>query len=249
MAQQHLDRPDIDARFEQVGRKTVAQRMDAVAMRDPRALLRMLGDLLGRADGHRPLGIASWKHPGGWPVQVPVGAQFRQQAGGEERIAILAAFALLDAEQPALTFAIRELQPHDVTDAQARGIRSQQEDAVPGILRMREQPLEFLDAQNLWQLRGSRPRWEVEVEDIPAQGLGIEELQPSRGLIAGTPGQAPLDEEVGQVGTNLLWTEASPERSGRTWLSQRQRSHRPFGFSGLAAAIAYHGSSWHVAGS
>jgi hypothetical protein len=28
MAQEHLDRPDIDARFEEVGRKTVAQGMD-----------------------------------------------------------------------------------------------------------------------------------------------------------------------------------------------------------------------------
>jgi hypothetical protein len=57
MAQEHLDGPDIDARFEQVGRKTVAQRMNPVAVRDPRALLGMIGDLLGRADGHRPLGI------------------------------------------------------------------------------------------------------------------------------------------------------------------------------------------------
>ena len=56
MAQEHLDRPDIDARFEQVGRKTVAQRMDTLAVRDPRALLDMIVDLLGRADGHRPLG-------------------------------------------------------------------------------------------------------------------------------------------------------------------------------------------------
>src|SRR5215510_6056120 len=208
MAQQHLDRPDIDARFEQVGRTTVAPRMEPVAMRDPRALLRMIGELLRRADGPRPLGIASCKPPGGWPGQAPGGAQFRQQAGGEPSIAILAAFPLLDAEQHALTFAIRELQPHDFTDAQARGIRSHQEDAVPGILRRREQPLEFLDAQNLWQLRWSRPWWEVEVEDIPAQGFGIEELQPSSGLIAGTPGQGPLDEEMVQVGTNLLWTQA-----------------------------------------
>ena len=77
---------------------------------------------------------------------------------------------------------------------------------MPGILRRREQPLEFLDAQNLWKLRWSRLRGEMEMEDIPAQSLGIEELQPSSGLIAGTPGQAPLDDELVQGGTNLLWT-------------------------------------------
>ena len=63
MAQQHLDRPDIDPRFEQVGRKTMAQRMDAVAVRDPRSPLRMIVDLLGRADGHRRMGIEARKQP------------------------------------------------------------------------------------------------------------------------------------------------------------------------------------------
>jgi hypothetical protein len=56
----------------------------------------------------------------------------------EQGIAILAAFSLLDTEQPALTFDIGALQPHDCTDAQARGVRGHQEDAVPGILRRRE---------------------------------------------------------------------------------------------------------------
>ena len=32
VAQEPLDRPDIDARFEEVGRKTMAERMDAVAV-------------------------------------------------------------------------------------------------------------------------------------------------------------------------------------------------------------------------
>jgi hypothetical protein len=184
------------------------QRMDTLTVRDPRALLRMRGDLLGRADGHRPMGLESRKQPWGWPVEFPIRAQFGQQAGGEESIAILAAFALLDAEQQALTFAIRELQPDDCTDAQTSGIRGHQEDAVPGMLRMREQALEFLDAQDLWELRPPRAWWEVEAEDIPAQGLCREELQPRSRLMAGTPCQAPLDEEVVQGGTHLLWTQA-----------------------------------------
>ena len=70
-------------------------------------------------------------------------------------------------------------QPDDFADAQASGIGGHQEDAVPRILRTREQALEFLDAQDLGELRPPRPWWEVEVEDIPAQGLRIEELQPA----------------------------------------------------------------------
>jgi hypothetical protein len=152
MPQEHLDRPDIDTRCAQVGRTAVAQRMNTMAVRDPSALLRLRVDLLRRTDGHRLLGIASRQQPGGWPVEAPVGAQLGQQTGGEQGRAIRAAFPLLDAEQHALTFNIRALQPHDFTDAQARGIRGHQEDTVPGILRLGEQALEFLDAQDLGEL-------------------------------------------------------------------------------------------------
>ena len=208
VAQQHLDRPDVGPGFEQVSRETMAERMDALAVRDPSALLRMVADLLGRADGHWRVRIESRKHPRGWPVAFPVGAQFGQKTGREQGVAILPPFALFDAEQPAITFDIREPQPDDFADAQASGIRGHQEDAVPRILRLREQALEFLDAQDPWELRPSRPWWEVEVEDIPPQGLRREELQPCGRLIAGTPRQAPLDQEVVQRCTNLLWTQA-----------------------------------------
>jgi hypothetical protein len=46
------------------------------------------------------------------------------------------------------------------------------------------------------------------VEDIPAKGLSLAELQPRSRLMAGTPRQAPLDEEMVQGGANLLWTQA-----------------------------------------
>jgi hypothetical protein len=152
VAQEHLDRPDIDARFEEVGRKTMAERMDAVAVRHPRTLLRMLVDFLGRADGPRHGGIKARKQPRAWPVALPVGAQFGQQTGREESGALLPPFALFDAEQQAITFDIRKPQPDDFTDPQARSIRGQQEDAVPRIPRMREQALEFLNAQDLGEL-------------------------------------------------------------------------------------------------
>src|SRR5439155_19008119 len=66
VAQQHLDRPDVSTGFEQVRRETMAERMDAVAVRNPRALLRMIVDCLGCADGHRRVRIASREQPRGW---------------------------------------------------------------------------------------------------------------------------------------------------------------------------------------
>ena len=85
------------------------------------------------------------------------------------------------------------------------------------------------------------------MEDIPAQGLGREELQPCGRLIAGTPRQAPLDEEVVQVRTNLLWTQAV--RGALVELGQAGHSGDIglLASSGPAAAIAYRGSSGHVA--
>lgn len=177
-------------------------------MRDPRGPLRVRGDFLRRADGQRPVGIAARQQPRGWPVEFPGGTPFGQQAGGEQRGTILAPFAWLDADQPPITFDIRALEPDDCADTQARGIGGHQEDTVPRILGVREQALEFLDAQDPWELRSPCAWWESEVEDIPAQSLGREELQPRSRLIAGTPCQASLDEEVVQVGTNLLWIQA-----------------------------------------
>jgi hypothetical protein len=58
---------------------------------------------------------------------------------------------------------------------------------VPRIFGAREQALAFFDAQDLWELQPPRPWWEVAVEDIPTERLGLEELEPRRRLIAGTP--------------------------------------------------------------
>jgi len=52
--------------------------------------LRYLVDFLGGADGHRRVGIEARKQPRGWPVELPVGAQFGQEAGGEQRVAVAA---------------------------------------------------------------------------------------------------------------------------------------------------------------
>ena len=61
MAEQHLDRPDVDPRFQEVRRETMAERMDTVAVCDPRGPLGVLVDFLRGAAGHGPLGIEARK--------------------------------------------------------------------------------------------------------------------------------------------------------------------------------------------
>jgi hypothetical protein len=104
---------------------------------------------------------------------------------------------------------------------------------------MRAQALECLGAQDLGELYPPRPGREVEVEDIPAQGLGREELQPRRRLSAGTPRQASLDEEMVQGGTNLLRTQAIWRALGELG-SAGHRGHRGLvGFWGQPL-------QWHI---
>jgi hypothetical protein len=208
MPQAPLDRAAIDTRVEPVGRTTVAQRRHTRAGRDPCARFRLLGDLRGGAEGPRLLGLASRPPPRGWPVEAPGGPSRGAPTGGEQRRTILAAFARLDAEPHALTCNSGERQTHDCTDAQACGIRGHPEDTVPGLLRRWAQALQFLHASELGELGPPRPWWEGEGEDIPTPRLGREALEPCGRWVAGTPGQAPLDEELVQVGTHLCWTHA-----------------------------------------
>jgi hypothetical protein len=138
--------------------------MDAVAGRDACGPLRVRVDCLGGANGQRGVGRAARKQPRGGPVEVPIGAQFGQEARGEQRVALLTPFALLDPDQSALTCNIRELQTDDFTAAQARGRGRHQDDTVPRALGTREQALECRDAPALGELRWRRARRQVQIQ-------------------------------------------------------------------------------------
>ena len=216
-------------------------------MRDPRSPLRVRGDVLRRTAGQRPVGIASRHQPRGWPGALPGGTPCGPQAGGEPRGTLRAPCAVLDTEQHPIPCALRAREPDDVADAQARGRGGHQEDPVPRMRCVRAQALECLEAQDPWELRSPRPWWEIEVEDIPAQGLRRDELQPCGRLRAGTPRQAPLDQEVVQVRAHRRWTEAVRGALG----ARRQAGHRgDRGLLGLGGpplhlhVVAHLGTSW-----
>jgi hypothetical protein len=201
--QQPLDRPDIAARCQPVGRQAMAQGVAAVAVREACGPLRVLGDVLGGAHGHRRVGSAPRKPPRRWPVELPIGAQCGQEARGEQRGAILAAFARLAPAQPARTFQVRALQTDDCTAAQARGLGRHQEDTGSRGLGTQEEAREGRDAQALGALRQPRARREVQRQGLPAQGLGREKAEPTGSVVTGTPGAVAVDEHMGPVAAHL----------------------------------------------
>jgi hypothetical protein len=197
-----------------------------VAVCAPRGPLGVRGDGLRRAAGHGPRGIEARPAPRRGPGALPGGAPCGQPARG----ALLAPLALLDADEPPSTVAIRALQPDDCAAAQARGLGGPQEDAVPRLFGARAQALACLDAPPLGARRPSRPWGAVEGADIPTQGLGRAEREPRRRLRAGTPRPAPCGPEVGPGRPPLLWTSAL--RGARGALGHtRHRGDR--GFWGL----------------
>ena len=59
--EQELKSPDVDASFKEMRGKAVPQRMDALAVYDPRSPLGVRGALLGGPDRHRLCGVLSRK--------------------------------------------------------------------------------------------------------------------------------------------------------------------------------------------
>ena len=151
VSEEKLESAGVDSRFEQMGGKAMAQGMEACAVREVGGLLGVGGDPLGSPAGHRWGAILPWKYPPWWTVQRPRGPQCGQHAGGKERGAVLTPFALMNTHQPAVTFAVRQLQMDDRTDPQTGGVGRHQEGAVFGVPGTGEEALEFLSAQDVWQ--------------------------------------------------------------------------------------------------
>ena len=125
---------DIDTRFEEMGGKAMAQRLEACAVLEVGRLLGVGGDPLRGPDGHRCGGVSTRKQPAWRPVQPPRGSQCGQQARRKERGALLTPLALSDAHQHAVTCEVRQLQMDDLTDPQASGVGGHEQGAVLGVL-------------------------------------------------------------------------------------------------------------------
>jgi hypothetical protein len=69
------------------------------------------------AHGHRLCRIADWEQPTLWPRRLPPSAQQVEQVWGEHDVTILAAFALLDADDHALAVDVGDLERDHLSGA------------------------------------------------------------------------------------------------------------------------------------
>lgn len=128
MAKQDLDDADIDILFQKMRREAVAQGVRTDALADPGPLGRFLNgamELPGR-DRLRPAlpgkEPAMGQHHAAPLALAPLQTQQVQKMRGEHGVAILAALALLDADQHARTVDIVNLEMRDLRDPQAHAI-------------------------------------------------------------------------------------------------------------------------------
>jgi hypothetical protein len=102
---------------QQMGGKTMPSWMDPCAVGDPRDPRGVGGDLLRGGDGPGLGAVVARQEPRCGAVERPGGAQCGQQTGRQQGGAVLAALALMDTAQHAVTCAVAEAQAHDFPDA------------------------------------------------------------------------------------------------------------------------------------
>jgi hypothetical protein len=152
MTEQHLDDADIDVLLEQVGGEAVPQGVQRDALVDVRHLGGGVAGAVELARGHRLGRIAAGEQPTSGPRGLPPGPQQVEQARREHDVTVLAAFALLDADDHALAVDIGDLERDHFGGAQAGAVGHAQRRLVLQSRRGIEQPRHFLDAENDRQL-------------------------------------------------------------------------------------------------
>src|SRR6476661_7928334 len=96
MAEQILDHANIDAAFQEMRGKAMAQGVDRDLLLQAGSLRSQAAGDLQCAGGQRPFGVEAGKQPLRWPFDAPVSPQDAKQLLRQHDIAILAAFALAD---------------------------------------------------------------------------------------------------------------------------------------------------------
>ena len=207
MTEQELDGAQVHPGFQEMRSKAVPQGMDAFAMGDTSGALGVGVELLGGSDRHGLGGVCAGKEPRCRAVEFPVGPQCGEETSRQEGGAVLAAFALIDTDQHAVTFDVGALQAHDFTDAQARGRGGHEQGPIPRVGGARAQALECFDTHQVRQEPPSRAWGHVEVERIPTEGRDREKLASTGDLVPGTPREVAFDQSMVQGGANLVRAE------------------------------------------
>ena len=152
----------------------------------------------------------------------PVAAQLAQQARGEQRVAILGAFALLHPDGHARRVDVAHLQMTQLRDPQPRPVGGHQHGAVLGIGGQLDQARDLFARQDLGQLlRLARAR-DLELRLRLLERDVVAELQRVDRDVAAAPGKLALLDQVQQVALHLHFVDLL----GAAPVVLRHRRHR-----------------------
>lgn len=178
---------------------------------------------VNRVLADRPAGIARAKQPLRRPVDAPVAAQFSKQRRREQRIAVLRALALLDAQRHAPGVHIAQFEMTDLRQAQAGAVRGHEDRAVLQVDGLLDERCHFLAREDLRQLLRLTRLRNLELRLWTLKRHAVEEPNALRRDVAARPGELALANQVQQVVLNLLLTDAL----GAAPIVLRQLRHRP----------------------
>ncbi len=104
-----------------MGGKTVSERMDAVAFLDTGLQLGKIVDSLGVVDRYRTA-LSVGEQVNRRTMLFPIRAQFGEQPGRQDRVAVFSALALLHPHHHPFAVDGADFEPDQFTDSQPRGV-------------------------------------------------------------------------------------------------------------------------------
>ncbi len=198
----------------------MTQTMDAAAVGQSGLLQRLTEQLLGRASDHGPGGITPrGKQPVFGPATPVVCAQFLQQPGAQNAVAVFGSLAPLDAHHHPVALDIGNPQMTGLVEAQSRAIDGEQEGAKAPVLAGSKELGQFLAAVNAWPAFGLARAGQAALQILyrPLQHCRVEEPQATDSHVD-RAGRAPLTVQTQQIVANLRPTDLlrrAPVMSGQ----------------------------------
>src|ERR1700733_9226994 len=152
MSEQNLNRAEICAGIEQMGRAGVAKQVGMDAALDAGALARLEAEVANRAVVQRRTRILPGREqPILWPLAPEVNAQSFEQNRGEPNLTRNTALSLAHMQHHALAVDIADLEVLHFAASQPRRVESGQDGPMLQVAGRVEHPRDFLRAQNIRQ--------------------------------------------------------------------------------------------------
>ena len=151
-------------------------------------------------------------HPRGEQVDLRlepalVGAQGLQQRLAQWQVAILATLAVYHADDHPLAVDVVDLQADDLGAAHPHAIEDHQQSSLKQTITRVDQTSDFFLAQNAGQLP-LKSRIGQELTELRSPQCAYKEEPQNRNMVLNGPRrQLPLLQQVGLIGTQMLWAE------------------------------------------